>query len=306
MLIKLFTIVKDEIDIVAEWVHYHGRLFGYENLYIIDNMSTDGTYEKLLDLQSAYGCSVFQRPNYALKGEYMTQMIHEYCSHKNESGNYTTPIAYPIDIDEFVAMYDVGTHTISCDKSAMLAYFNQTILPKVASNEYMFFKTNYIMNKLINNCATAATTSSDFDGYKNAVVESTHGAYSNYGRMAKTFFSSKEIVEHGVRIDHGNHFNACRYFMTDLVLVHYHCRSRAQMEKKVYNNVAGFGYPVNDAAALANYLSAPGSHHVKNRIDILNNRFKLSVETFDDARPISESHISLAPLSATFADQMIK
>jgi len=88
--------------------------------------------------------------------------------------------------------------------------------------------------------------------------------------------------------------------MTDLVLVHYHCRSRAQMDKKVYNNVAGFGYPVNDVAALANYLSAPGSHHVKNRIDMLNNTFKLSVESFDDTNPISESHISLAPLSATF------
>jgi hypothetical protein len=160
------------------------------------------------------------------------------------------------------------------------------------------------MNKIINNGAT--TEASDFDGYENAVVESTHGSYSNYGRMAKTFFSSKEIVERGVRIDHGNHFNACRYFMTDLVLVHYHCRSRAQMEKKSYNNVAGFGYPVNDAAALANYLSAAGWHHVKNRIEILNNRFKLSVEPFDDAKPISESHISLAPLSATFADQMIK
>ena len=295
---KLFTIVKDEIDIVAEWVHYHGRLFGYANLYIIDNMSTDGTYEKLLDLQSAYGCSVFQRPNYALKGVYMTQLINEYCSHKNETGgNYTAPIAYPIDIDEFIAFYDSKTRTISCDKTAILSYFEQTILPKIAANEYAFFKTKYIMNKIINN-----TASSDFDGYKNAVLESTHGAYSNYGSLAKTFFSSKVIVEHGVHIDHGNHYKQCQYFMTDLVLVHYHCRSRAQMEKKVYNNVAGFGYPVNDVAALARYLSASGSHHVKHRIEILNNTFKLSVETFDDAKPISESHISLAPLSATFVD----
>ena len=90
--------------------------------------------------------------------------------------------------------------------------------------------------------------------------------------------------------------------MTDLVLVHYHCRSRAQMEKKIYNNVAGFGYPVNNVAALANYLSASGSHHVKHRIDILNNTFKIPTELFDAAKPISESHISLAPLSATFVE----
>jgi hypothetical protein len=294
-MMRLFTIVKDELDVVAEWVHYHGRLFGYENLYIIDNMSTDGTYEKLLELQDKHGCSVFQQPNYALKGVYMTQLIREYCSHKNESGNYTTPIAYPIDIDEFIAMYDAKTHTITCDKHAILAYFEQTVLPKIASNEYAFFKTNYVLSKIINNGA-----SSEFDGYKNAVMESTHGAYLNYGNMAKTFFSSKKFIEDGIQNDHGNHFSVCEHFMTDLVLVHYNCRSRAQMEKKVYNNVAGFGYPVNDVTALARYLTAPGNHHVKHRIDILNNMFKLPAEPFDDARPISESHISLAPLSDTF------
>ena len=298
-MIKLFTIVKDENDIVTEWVHYHGRLFGYPNLHIIDNMSTDGTHEKLVDLQSAHGCSVVQRPNYALKGDYMTQMIREYCNHKDKYGNYTTSVAYPIDIDEFIAIYDDKTHTISCDRSAISAYLEQTILPKMASNESAFYKTNYIVSKMIK----SNDASSDFDGYKNAVLESTHGTYLDYGNLAKTFFSSKEVIEHGVQIDHGNHYNTCRYFMTDLVLVHYHFRSHAQMEKKVYNNVAGFGYPVNDVAALTNYVSAPGGHHVKHRIDMLNNTFKLPVDLFDDAKPISESHISLAPLSAIFVEK---
>lgn len=296
-MIRLFTIVKDELDVVAEWVHYHGRLFGYENLYIIDNMSTDGTYEKLLELQDKHGCSVFQRPNYALKGVYMTQMVCEHCNHKDASGNYAVPIAYPIDIDEFVAIYDATTHTITCDKYAILAYFEQTVLPKIASNEYAFFKTNYVLSKIINN---NNVNGNNFDGYKNAVMESTHGVYLNCESMAKTFFSSKKVIEHGIHIDHGNHFSACEHFMTDLVLVHYHSRSRAQIEKKTYNNVAGFGYPVNDVTALAKYLTAPGNHHVKKRIDMLNNMFKLPAEPFDDARPISESHISLAPLSATF------
>jgi len=189
-MIKLFTIVKDETDIVAEWVHYHGRLFGYANLYIIDNVSTDGTYEKLLDLQVKYGCSVFRRPNYALKGEYMTELIREYCSHKNESGNYTTPIAYPIDIDEFVAMYDSKTKTITCDKSAILAYFEQTILPKIASNEHAFFKANYIMNKLISNDCD----SSDFDGYKNAVMEKALTAHIQIMAEWRKHFSVQKML----------------------------------------------------------------------------------------------------------------
>lgn len=296
-MIKLFTIVKDENDIVAEWVHYHGRLFGYTNLYIIDNMSTDGTYEKLLELRNEHGCYVFQQPNYALKGKYMRDLILEYCNHKDACGNYTTPIAYPIDIDEFVVMYDDKTHTISCDKSEILTYFEKTVLPKIVSNECAIFKTNYIISKIINNNDDASSEI----GYKNAVLECSHGAYSNYGNLAKTFFSSKHVIENGVQIDHGNHY--CiehKYFMTDLVLVHYHLRSLPQMVKKVYNNVAGFGYPVNDAAALSKML-VPGIHHVHNRIAMLNNTYKLPSEPFDAAKPISNSHISLAPISATFA-----
>ena len=52
MIIKLFTMVKDEIDIVEDWLKYHGTLFGYQNLHVIDNMSEDGTFEKLKEYQS--------------------------------------------------------------------------------------------------------------------------------------------------------------------------------------------------------------------------------------------------------------
>ena len=48
MHVKIFTMVKDEEDIIEYWINYHGSIFGYRNLYIIDNMSTDGTYEKIM------------------------------------------------------------------------------------------------------------------------------------------------------------------------------------------------------------------------------------------------------------------
>ena len=43
--ITIGTMVKNEDDIVALWIEYYGELFGYENLYIIDNYSDDLTYE---------------------------------------------------------------------------------------------------------------------------------------------------------------------------------------------------------------------------------------------------------------------
>ena len=45
MTIKIFTMVKDENDIIREWIIYHAELFGYENIFIIYNYSTVGTFE---------------------------------------------------------------------------------------------------------------------------------------------------------------------------------------------------------------------------------------------------------------------
>ena len=46
-MVKIFTMVKDEVDIVNDWIIYHASMFGYDNIYVIDNYSTDGTYELL-------------------------------------------------------------------------------------------------------------------------------------------------------------------------------------------------------------------------------------------------------------------
>lgn len=294
-MIKIFTIVKDEIDIVVEWVMYHGHIFGFQNLYIIDNMSVDGTYEKLLELQQSHGCNVSQKSDYSMKGKYMTQYIREFCKEKDSTGNYVIPIAYPIDIDEFITLYDNKTHTVSCDKQRILAYFKDTILPFIDRNDHVFFKANYVISKIMSDAPNGIS------GYNNAVMECTHGKYADYGNFAKTFFSSKQVIEYGTHIDHGNHYMTNGYHLTSLVLVHYHNRSYDQMCKKIYNNVAGFKYPVNDSTALRNYTSREGGHHVQNRINVLNGTFKLEVEQVDTNRPSSHSHISLHPVSEFIA-----
>jgi hypothetical protein len=46
-MVKIFTMVKDESDIVRDWVIYHGCMFGWDSIFVIDNYSTDGTWEIL-------------------------------------------------------------------------------------------------------------------------------------------------------------------------------------------------------------------------------------------------------------------
>lgn len=42
--IIICTMVKDEDDIIEDWIIYHGEIFGYNNIFIFDNYSTDNTF----------------------------------------------------------------------------------------------------------------------------------------------------------------------------------------------------------------------------------------------------------------------
>ena len=41
MKIKIFTVTKDEYDLIQEFIDFYGYIFGYDNLIIIDNGSTN-------------------------------------------------------------------------------------------------------------------------------------------------------------------------------------------------------------------------------------------------------------------------
>ena len=96
------TMVKDEVDIVEHWINYHGKLFGYENLFIIENMSSDGTHTLCKKYRDKYGVNLKKHPNYLEKGNEMKKI---YLENKCD-------IFFPIDIDEFVVFYDRNKNKI--------------------------------------------------------------------------------------------------------------------------------------------------------------------------------------------------
>lgn len=242
-MVKIFTMVKDEVDIVRDWIIYHASLVGYDNIYVIDNYSTDGTYEILQE----YSNEIYVRREheYGRKGEFMTELINKYCINN---------IAIPIDIDEFIVYYD---NEISVDKNLIHNYLNN--LPK--NNIY---KMNYIVALITNN-----------NGYERATVEAEEGSYSDYKTFAKSFINTSYFR---INIDHGNHLITNDYFLTKLCLLHYHARNTEQMKKKIFNNVTGFHHQ-NDLGYLKNLITAcpscAGGHHVRNQINVLENNYTL-------------------------------
>jgi hypothetical protein len=263
-MVKIFTMVKDEVDIVRDWIIYHASMFGYDNIYVIDNYSTDGTYEILQEYSNAI--YVRREHDYGRKGEFMTELINNYCINN---------IAMPIDIDEFIVYYDNG---ISVDKNLIHNYLNN--LPR--NNIY---KMNYIHSLITNN-----------NGYERATVESEEGYYIDLHGIAKSFINTSYFR---INMDHGNHLQTNDYFLTKLCLIHYHARNIEQIKKKIFNNITGLHYQ-NDLGYLKNLINTnplcSGFHHVKNQINVLENNYILP------KNEKSEGNIKLSVFSQRIKD----
>lgn len=238
------TMVKDEEDIVKEWVEYYGEIFGYDNLYIIDNFSTDKTYD-ILKKYVSKGICLNRVKKYKNKGDFMTLI----------KKNVKCDFFIPVDIDEFLVLYDKNKNQAYCRN--LLEYFN-TIMHKYPKQ--LLFKTEFIFPIKTNN--------------NNKILKQfTHGHINNkMKRFAKTFIQNK--IKNNVLIDHGNHIYTSNYINTKLYLIHYTKRTDSQFKKKIINNVIGFNYEKN-VSNLKNKLkinpNLPGRHHVKKYIRILEN-----------------------------------
>lgn len=267
MSIKLFTMVKDEVDIIDYWIMYHGKLFGYENLFIVDNMSTDGTFEKINSYKNR-GIHIFREQDYKRKGEIMTNLI-------KSVGSYD--IAFPLDIDEFIVYYDETKNVI--DPCYSVEYLNNLIKTDLFKQNTVF-KANYIISLIHENNGY---------GFKDAMIETKYGSYSDYKQQAKTFLNKNNWTGN---LDHGNHYSVKDYIKSDLCLIHYHHRNNDQIKKKTENNVLGLGHKI-DVNYLKTLGNCAGRHHVQRMIYILENPDSLFVPIHSTRH---EKDISLQPM----------
>ena len=291
MKIYLFTMVKDEVDIIDDWIRYHGSIFGYKNLFVIDNYSTDGTYERLLEYVNKNKINLYRKSNYKHKGKYIEKLIRHYCNKYD--------FAYPLDIDEFIVLYQNGQINVS--QKEIIDYFNH--LPR-----HKLYKTNYIISKITRDLDLkyVDNNQSVVYGYDRASIESKYGLYADYKGFAKSFFKPYRFKGN---LDHGNHLHSKKYYLTNLCLVHFHQRNLDQMKKKILNNVLGLGY-INDIDKLQEQISKKsnfGIHHIENQIKVLNNTYKISIDEMPQELDIISNpnlYIDLSPLT-TYINTLI-
>ena len=244
--VSAFSYVRDEVDIVADWIHYHASLFGgYERLHIVDNNSTDGTLDVLHHLASTYGIKLYTAKDFRLKGHAMTHLMR---THANVSD-----FVMPLDIDEFLVLTD-GDEGFSPD-SKVRAPTHISIEGVCAYLEgmnkgYSAYKVNRMQPAVVSE-----------GGFHDAVREATlarheRGVLGKW-RIAKTFFSTRRAIP---KVDQGFHMGslATSALFTKLSLVHYHTRSAEQLKQKTLHNWLGLGLPSTSRrySALHHHLRA--------------------------------------------------
>lgn len=243
-MIKIFTMVKDESDIIKDWLLYHGSIFGLDNIFIIDNYSNDGTYEILEKYQNIIHLS--REEDYKLKGTYIKDLIDNNCLEDD--------IIIPIDADEFLVYYE--NNAISTNKKKIINYIKS--LP-----EYDIYKIKYI-NTFIE--------SNNKYGYKRATIQCNYGYYEKY---SKSFF--KKSLYSG-NIDHCFNLKDDNNYLTNISFIHYKYRNLEQILNKIKNNIIGLGYKY-DYEWLKKYIKENprclGYDNIINQINIFESTFKM-------------------------------
>lgn len=120
--VRCVTMQKNEDRVLEAWIKYYGYMFGFENLYILDNGSTrNKVHQCLIDYQKS-GVNVIYEYNGKDDFENKGKIIKSIAEKWDEKGeNYD--FLLPIDCDEFVFFCDGENFSVS--RNTIHAYLDR-------------------------------------------------------------------------------------------------------------------------------------------------------------------------------------
>ena len=226
--VRCITMQKDEGLLLDAWLRYYGYLFGFENVEILDNGSSDPLTLAILEQFEAVGVLVHRQydqvEHFETKGAIVGGIIDGW------DRTYAYDFAMPCDVDEFLALFTAGG--LCCRRGPMMAALDALIGCKQA----LWMETS-----LFN-------------------VPSQPG-WVHPQVFPKGFLPSCSILS----LDSGYHVPQSRLSegtrRTDFTYLHYHNKPyelvQAHSRRKLSRRV-----DVNDSAALRAYAGA-GAHMTK-------------------------------------------
>lgn len=196
-ILKIVLMTKNEKHLLRPWVKHHGNIFGYENLYIIDDSSDVAILNYYLGLKQI-GVKVYNNKSN------LSNLVYHINAVFNEIKS-SCDFLIKLDTDEFIGVYNPKNNAVSICKHTILNEFNN--LP-INGNKY---KCSYIINSL--------PTKENDNPLDNVYFTQP------YKTTFKTFFFSKTYLH----CDLGSHegsvvapYDSSHYNETNLLIIHYH------------------------------------------------------------------------------------
>jgi hypothetical protein len=221
-LAKVFTVTKNEYDLIEDFIHYYGILFGYDNVVVIDNGSTDARVLDVYARSTPKGVTVVTRAGYrgAQQGDHFTEIMSLY----KESAEFLIGL----DTDCFFCVRD------SCDPAVIRAYLSS--LPR--TYDIFAMKTflmsvvdprspNYVDRKLVR--PTDCTTFVRRSGYANVSIP-------------HVFYRAESFVRTSVGNHSGVSLTNRQMYCPEIAYVHYHETGRQRLYERCRTILLAYGY----------------------------------------------------------------
>ena len=212
MKIAVAMMQKDEDLLIDGWCRYYGNLFGYENMFIFDNGSTDAVTIETLQKYARLGVNIdwtyTQAADFFNKGEVVgslfkrLQALNEY------------DIFLPLDCDEF----------ISVSKGGSVSFEKRDIFEEMA--------------KFLN-CPNSIKMQ---DEYLNSPEYSDYFYSVN---MNKTMFAAPSFR----RLDHGHHLAGTytgEWSYSRLAFIHFHNKPFSRIVSDAKRKLLGFNVDIDN------------------------------------------------------------
>jgi glycosyltransferase involved in cell wall biosynthesis len=226
-LAQCFTMVKDEADIIEDWIRYHVWLFGAGNVHVLDDESTDGTWDILQHYRPIVKA---RRVRSSVRGRGKGDLITAAMAHNR--GN--SKILIPLDADEFIGLQN------NWNRDEILRCLTELPVREVGRFKFPLTYQAIPRHPLVSGSHRDIT---DFHVY----------SYEFYGatfvNSAKEFYTADSFIQ----TDGGNHHGTSEspsILMSNLWLYHYPARSVKQFGRKTTNWASHMDYWKTQTMAL--------------------------------------------------------
>lgn len=117
--VLVVTMQRDEGEVLDRWLAHYADLFGYRQLVIIDNDSTDPLTLSLLDEAEISGAAVIRqyagRQDFEMKGAVVTTVIQSIEAQLKQKLGLVCDFVLPVDCDELLAVFTPDRISLAYD-----------------------------------------------------------------------------------------------------------------------------------------------------------------------------------------------